>query len=74
MLETGGNLTMAKTERNRNELSSIMIRKTSRKLLKMAATVKGKKLTDFLDEIALRESVEALGKETVEQVLEAHKD
>ena len=65
---------MAKTERDRSKLSSLMIRKCSRKLLKMAATVKGKSLTDFLDEIALKESIEALGKKTVEQMLEAHKD
>ena len=65
---------MAKTERDRSELSSIMIRKASRKLLKMVSTVKGKNLTDFLNEIAIREAVEVLGKKTVEQVLEAHKN
>ena len=42
------------TARDRTELSSIMIRKASRKLLKMAAAAKGKNLMDFLDEIAIR--------------------
>lgn len=65
---------MAKNERDRKNLTSLMIRKRSRKLLKMAATVKGKNLTDFLDEIALRESIETLGEKIVEQVLESHRD
>ena len=62
------------TARDRTELSSIMIRKASRKLLKMAAAAKGKNLMDFLDEIAIIESVAALGKKTVEQVLESNGD
>ena len=65
---------MAKTTRDRNELSSIMIHKASRKLLKMTAASKGKNLMEFLDDLAIRESVAALGKKTVEQILENRHD
>jgi len=51
-----------------------MIHKASRKLLKMTAASKGKNLMEFLDDLAIRESVAALGKKTVEQILENRHD